>query len=138
MAITDISFSEELQTNAPPIKYKGDEGPKSPQEIEQRMAGPVLPNDPTTPVNPWTPKPQGPVLPNKQTVEVEYFELFENANPEFKGMDRNSDEYLFYFDDYWRGLANKKQEGSTQRQMAAYGGIMGVDGRRRYGIGSSL
>jgi hypothetical protein len=138
MAITDISFSEELQTNAPPIKYKGDEGPKSPQEIEQRMAGPVLPNDPTTPVNPFAPKPQGPVLPNKQTVEVEYFELFENANPEFKGMDRNSDEYLFYFDDYWRGLANKKQEGSTQRQMAAYGGIMGVDGRRRYGIGSSL
>ena len=24
------------------------------------------------------------------------------------------------------------------RQMAAYGGIMGVDGRRQYGLGSSL
>ena len=24
------------------------------------------------------------------------------------------------------------------RQMAAYGGIMGIDGRRQYGIGSSL
>ena len=37
MAITDIQISEELETNAPSIKYRGDEGPKSPQEIEQRM-----------------------------------------------------------------------------------------------------
>ena len=130
MAITDISISEELQTNAPSIRYSGDEGPKSPQEMEQMMAGmmdqialdfemqhgydislaspemregfiqkwkeenfyddfsrgPVLPNDPTEPVNPFQPKPQGPVLPD--------------------------------------------------RQMAAYGGIMGLDGRKRYGIGS--
>ena len=145
MAITDIQISEELETNAPSIKYRGDEGPKSPQEIEEQMMageeqmmageeqmmagmmediardferefgydmglanpevvieyikvwksrqrdtsrGPVLPNDPTKPVNPWAPKPTGPALPN--------------------------------------------------RQMAAYGGIMGLDGRRRYGIGSSL
>ena len=129
MAITDIQISEELETNAPSIKYRGDEGPKSPQEIEEQMMagmmediardferefgydmglanpevvteyikvwksrqgdtsrGPVLPNDPTKPVNPWTPKPQGPTLPN--------------------------------------------------RQMAAYGGIMGLDGRKQYGIGS--
>ncbi len=130
MAITDISISEELQTNAPSIKYTGNEGPKSPQEMEQMMAdallkdeydqyvydlleqrpdatpmsfeefkmmviaegqmskGPVLPNDPTEPVNPFQPKPQGPVLPD--------------------------------------------------RQMAAYGGIMGVDGRRQYGLGSKF
>ena len=130
MAITDIQISEELETNAPSIKYRGNEGPKSPQEEQMMMAdaileeeynkyvfdlleirpeatpmtleefrqmviaegqmskGPVLPNDPTEPVNPFQPKPQGPVLPN--------------------------------------------------RQMAAYGGIMGLDGRRQYGIGSSL
>ena len=35
MAITDISVSEELMTNAPSIKYRGDEGPKSPQEMEK-------------------------------------------------------------------------------------------------------
>jgi len=125
MAITDINISEQLETNAPSIRYRGNEGPKSPQEmekmimaqleeeylkyvnemiemgqepmslqqfIEQAMAegqmskGPVLPNDPTEPVNPWTPKPQGPTLPN--------------------------------------------------RQMAAYGGIMGLDGRKQYGVGS--
>ena len=132
MAITDIQISEELETNAPSIKYSGNEGPKSPQEENMMMAGPdryfkilefmlnelegelgreltdeeyeevgrramdefqqsrgpVLPEDPTKPVNPFQPKPQGPVLPD--------------------------------------------------RQMAAYGGIMGLDGRRRYGIGSSL
>jgi hypothetical protein len=132
MAITDISISEELMTNAPSIKYRGDEGPKSPQQQNMMMAGPdgyfkifefmlnelegqlgreltdeeyeevgrkamdefqqsrgpVLPNDPTEPVNPFQPNPQGPVLPN--------------------------------------------------RQMAAYGGIMGIDGRRRYGFGSKL
>ena len=129
MAITDISISEELMTNAPSIKYRGNEGPKSPQEIEEMMRlmnkfsggennrvrelllkeeteglsedekeelrqliktisaqGPVLPEDPTKPVNPFQPKPQGPVLPD--------------------------------------------------RQMAAYGGIMGLDGRKQYGIGS--
>ena len=37
MAITDISISEELQTNAPSIKYRGNEGPKSPQEMEMMM-----------------------------------------------------------------------------------------------------
>jgi hypothetical protein len=127
MAITDIDISEELQTSAPSIKYSGSEGPKSPQEeqqmmmaqledayeqyvdemiemgmepmsmqqfIEQAMAegqmsgGQPLPQDPTKPVNPFQPKPQGPALPN--------------------------------------------------RQMAAFGGIMGMDGRRKYGIGSSL
>ena len=130
MAITDIDISEELMTNAPSIKYRGDEGPKSPQEEQMMMAdaileeeynkyvfdlleirpeatpmtieefrqmviaegqmsgGQPLPQDPTKPVNPFGPKPQGPVLPD--------------------------------------------------RQMAAYGGIMGLDGRKQYGIGSSL
>ena len=127
MAITDLQISEELMTNAPSIKYRGDEGPKSPEEemrmvdalleeeyekyiydlLEQRpdatpmsleefkrmvigegmmSGGNPLPNDPTKPVNPFVPKPQGPVLPD--------------------------------------------------RQMAAYGGIMGADGRKQYGIGS--
>ena len=83
--------------------------------------GDELPPDPTTPVNPFKPKPIGPVLPNKKMAEFdigEYFELFEKANPQFKGMDRNSDEYRFYFNDYWQGLANKKQEGDTMMAEA--------------------
>ena len=41
MAITDIQISEELETNAPSIKYRGDEGPKSPEE-EMMMADALL------------------------------------------------------------------------------------------------
>ena len=32
MGIEDIQISEELETNAPSIKYSGNEGPKSPQD----------------------------------------------------------------------------------------------------------
>jgi len=107
MAITDLQISEELMTNAPSIKYRGDEGPKSPEEemkmvdalleeeyekyiydlLEQRpdatpmsldefkrmvigegmmSGGNPIPNDPTKPINPFGPKPQGPVLPDRQ------------------------------------------------------------------------
>ena len=41
MAITDIQISEELETNAPSIKYSGSEGPKSPQE-EMMMVDAML------------------------------------------------------------------------------------------------
>ena len=38
MAITDIDISETLETNAPSIRYRGNEGPKSPEE-QMQMAG---------------------------------------------------------------------------------------------------
>ena len=37
MAITDIQISEELETNAPSIKYSGNEGPKSPEEEKRKI-----------------------------------------------------------------------------------------------------
>ena len=37
MGIEDIQISEELETNAPSIKYSGNEGPKSPQEMEKMI-----------------------------------------------------------------------------------------------------
>ena len=42
MAITDISISEELMTNAPSIKYRGNEGPKSPEEERMMMVDELL------------------------------------------------------------------------------------------------
>ena len=42
MAITDLQISEELMTDAPSIKYRGDEGPKSPQEEQQMMVDALL------------------------------------------------------------------------------------------------
>ena len=37
MAITDINISEQLQTDAPSIRYSGREGPTSPQQQQQEM-----------------------------------------------------------------------------------------------------
>ena len=37
--------------------------------------GPVLPPDPTKPVNPFAPKPTGPVLPNKEMAETDLYEV---------------------------------------------------------------
>ena len=35
MAITDINISEQLQTDAPSIKYTGNEGPQNPQQPQE-------------------------------------------------------------------------------------------------------
>jgi len=37
MAITDINISEQLQTDAPSIKYTGNEGPQNPQQGQQQQ-----------------------------------------------------------------------------------------------------
>ena len=37
MAITDINISEQLETDAPSIKYTGNEGPQNPQQQQQEM-----------------------------------------------------------------------------------------------------
>ena len=134
MGIEDIQISEELETNAPSIKYRGNEGPKSPQEMEQMMI-------------------------NQQMIEMmaggennRVRELL--LKEETQGLDEDEKEEL-------RQLIKTISAGGQplpsdptkpvnpfqpkptgpvlpDRQMAAYGGIMGMDGRRQYGIGSSL
>ena len=108
MAITDINISEELQTNAPSIKYRGNEGPKSPQEKEQMMMA---------------------------SLQEEYQKyVFEMKEQGVRPMSLR--EFI------QRAIAEGQMSGGRpvlpNRQMAAYGGIMGVDGRRQYGLGSKL
>ena len=134
MAITDISISEELMTNAPSIKYRGNEGPKSPQEIEMMQ---------TSVDDPFY---------RPEYADDHAMEMF--GKP-YK--DLNADE-LEEFMEEMRRLINKFSGGQPlpqdptkpvnpfgpkptgpvlpDRQMAAYGGIMGLDGRKQYGIGS--
>ena len=125
MGIEDIQISEELETNAPSIKYRGNEGPKSPQEMQQKTEYDMQ----------------------------EYIIEFENAFPEMKEL-RGTEEYMDMLKDYFRSLAGGQPlpEDPTKpinpfqpkpigplpdkRQMAAYGGIMGLDGRKKYGVGS--
>ena len=125
MAITDIQISEELETNAPSIKYRGNEGPKSPQEMEKMMMA---------------------------DLEEEYLKYVDDMMEQ--GIEPMT---LEQFLD--QAMAEGQMSGGTplpndptkpvnpfqpkptgpvlpDRQMAAYGGIMGVDGRKKYGIGS--
>ena len=134
MAITDIQISEELETNVPSIKYRGNEGPKSPQEMKMMMASV---DDPFY----------------RSGDEDEHsFRMFGKPYKEL-----NADELEEFREEMMR-LINKFSGGQPlpedptkpvnpfapkptgpvlpNRQMAAYGGIMGVDGRRQYGIGS--
>jgi len=151
MGIEDIQISEELETNAPSIKYKGEEGPKSPQQIEQMMIQ------------------QGQEMDQIQNQEAGSEELMTAE------LDILKDEYLKYvfemeeqglqpmsFREFLDQTMAEKDMSSRgpiipsdedpinpfgpkpigpplpDRQMAAYGGIMGIDGRRKYGLGSRL
>ena len=126
MAITDIQISEELETNAPSIKYRGNEGPKSPQEME-RMIMASLEEEYLKYVDDMM----------EQGIEPMSLEQFlDQAIAEgqmSKGPVLPSDEDPI-------NPFQPKPQGPVlpDRQMAAYGGIMGLDGRRQYGIGSKL
>ena len=125
MGIEDIQISEELQTNAPSIKYSGNEGPKSPQQMQEMMIA---------------------------QLEEEYSRYLDDMMEQ--GLDPMSFEEFLQ-----QALAESEMSGGNplpqdptkpvnpfqpkptgptlpNRQMAAYGGIMGVDGRKQYGIGS--
>jgi hypothetical protein len=125
MGIEDIQISEELQTNAPSIKYSGNEGPKSPQQMQEMMMA---------------------------QIEEEYSKYLDDMIEQ--GLDPMSFEQFLD-----QVMAEGQMSGGTplpndptkpvnpfqpkptgpvlpDRQMAAYGGIMGADGRKQYGIGS--
>ena len=148
MALTDINISEELITNAPSIKYRGEEGPKSPEEMEMisMSGGQPLPEDPTKPINPFAPKPTGPTLPNKMAFddtpgfELESLRLLIDEFEADNGRPPRSIDDLrrYFYIKYGSDRISEMEEMVSERQRAAFGGIMGLDGRRQYGIGSSL
>ena len=125
MGIEDIQISEELQTNAPSIKYSGNEGPKSPQEMEKMIMA---------------------------SLEEEYAKyVFEMQEQGLEPMSMQRFIEQAMAEGQMSGgqplpsdptkPVNPFQPKPTgpvlpDRQMAAYGGIMGLDGRKKYGIGS--
>jgi hypothetical protein len=112
MGIEDIQISEELETNAPSIKYSGNEGPKSPQQMQEMIMA---------------------------QLEEEYSKYVDDMMEQ--GIEPMSMQQ-FMEQAMAEGQMSSAQPMAPQamppRQMAAYGGIMGMDGRRQYGIGSSL
>ena len=126
MAITDIQISEELETNAPSIKYRGNEGPKSPQEEQMMMADAML----------------------KEEYNKYVFDLLE-IRPEATPMTLEEFRQMVIAEGQMsKGPILPSPEDPVNpfgpkpigpplpdRQMAAGGGIMGLDGRQKYGLG---
>jgi hypothetical protein len=130
MAITDIQISEELETNAPSIKYRGNEGPKSPQEEQMMMADAILEEEYNKYVFDLLE-----IRPEATPMTLEEFRQMVIAEGQMSGGQPLPQDPTKPVNPF-----QPKPTGPTlpDRQMAAYGGIMGVDGRRQYGIGSSL
>ncbi len=125
MGIEDIQISEELETNAPSIKYSGNEGPKSPQEMQQMMMA-QLEEEYLKYVEDMMEQGLEPMT-LQQFMEQAIAEgQMSGGNP----LPQDPTKPVNPF--------QPKPTGPTlpNRQMAAYGGIMGVDGRKQYGLGS--
>ena len=103
MGIEDIQISEELETNAPSIKYRGDEGPKSPQEEQMIMLIQKL-------MSQGLGQEEAMQMAQQMMAEAEQQQMAQQQMPQQQ----------------------------MPRQMAAFGGIMGLDGRRQYGLGSKF
>ena len=112
MGIEDIQISEELETNAPSIKYSGNEGPKSPQQMEQMMMA---------------------------QLEEEYARyVFEMQEQGIEPMSMQQFMEQTMAEGQMSSAQPMAPQGMPPRQMAAFGGIMGMDGRKQYGLGSRL
>ena len=184
MAITDISISEELMTNAPSIKYRGNEGPKSPQEMQmmasygyddamgesfaefQRLKkiGEIPMDmefdeyldqlDIDIPYGKKQKDKKGIMMVDEvldEAYEQYIYDLLENR-PDATPMSKDEFRRMVIFEGMMGGGQPLPEDPTKpvnpfqpkpigpvlpdKRQMAAFGGIMGMDGRRQYGVGS--
>ena len=97
--------------------------------IGYQDAGPVLPEDPTKPVNPFAPKPTGPVLPNKEMasneISIDKIEML---------IKRGADNDLIKeFTGASDGVINQIRD-AMERKNKAGGGIMN---RMNYALGDT-
>ena len=130
MAITDISISEELMTDAPSIKYRGNEGPKSPEQEQQMMADALLKEEYDKYVYDLLEQ-----RPDATPMSFEEFRMMVIAEGQMSGGQPLPQDPTKPVNPF-----APKPTGPVlpDRQTAAFGGIMGLDGRRQYGIGSKL
>jgi hypothetical protein len=106
-------MSQSIEAGAPDITYSGNEGPKSPQQEQQMMEQQMMEQQMM----------MSPVDYSSKEYKIKLIE---------KLME---DEGLDY------GAASAKADwiiAKNSRQGAAFGGIMGLDGRRKYGWGSKI
>jgi hypothetical protein len=127
MGIEDIQISEELETNAPSIKYSGNEGPKSPQEQQQMMMAQLEEEYKKYVEEMIEMEREDSIISIQQFIKQAMAEgQMSGGNPLPNDPTKPINPFA------------PKPTGPTlpDRQMAAYGGIMGLDGRKKYGVGS--
>ena len=95
--------------------------------VNYQEAGPVLPPDPTQPVNPFGPKPIGPVLPNKEMAGYGYDDAMSDTFDMYQEMKRKglippTMEFDEFLQEAVPEMGNKKIE--ETRNLAAIGGKM--------------
>jgi hypothetical protein len=110
-------MSQSIEAGAPDITYSGNEGPKSPQQEQQMMM-------------------------EQQMMEQEQQMMapVDYSSPAFK---TELIEKLMEIEGLDLGAATAKAEWIIRNKLkprkgAAFGGIMGLDGRRKYGWGSKI
>jgi hypothetical protein len=109
-------MSQSIEAGAPDITYSGNEGPKSPQQEQQMMEQQMMMQE------------------QQMMAPVDY------SSPAFK---IKLIEQLMYDEGLDLGAATAKAEWIIRNKLkprkgAAFGGIMGLDGRRQYGWGSKI
>jgi hypothetical protein len=109
-------MSQSIEAGAPDITYSGNEGPKSPQQEQQMMEQQMMEQE------------------QQMMAPVDY------SSPAFK---TELIEKLMEIEGLDLGAATAKAEWIIRNKLkprkgAAFGGIMGLDGRRKYGWGSKL
>jgi len=90
--------------------------------IGYQDAGPVLPPDPTQPVNPFGPKPTGPVLPDRMASNMENDKILEALFEKFLDMGLSPEKAAEEAKKEFERMSMMKTEG---RGLAALGGRMG-------------
>ena len=97
MAITDINISEQLETDAPSIKYTGNEGPQNPQRQQQQMQ-------------------------QQQEMQIAQ-EIWEGLNPEQQGQFQSFEQ--FFQSGVWKQILQQMQadEGQGQGQGQGIGSL---------------
>ena len=109
MAIDRTGISS-LQTGAPDIKYTGDQGPRSPDQQLMASADPML------------------------------VEEYQKYVFEMEEMGQQPMSFREFVQQVMSGMAYggtaKPTYTQSRKQQLAYGGVAGLDGRKKYGIGS--
>ena len=121
-------ITESIEAGAPDITYSGNEGPKSPQQEQQQMMMAQLEEAYEQYVDEM-------IEMGNEPMSIEQFLQQVMAEGQMAGGQPLPNDPTKPVNPF-----QPKPTGPVlpDRQMAAYGGIMGLDGRRQYGIGSFL